>query len=97
MSCRQTTRFTQGCPLETAEDQLAPEAPLEIRVRGRPISVTMRTPGQDGDLAAGFLLTEGVIHSPSGHRQAGDPRRGPVGTTWSTCFCAPAFGWTSSV
>ncbi len=38
---------------------------MEIRVRGRPISVTMRTPGQDGDLAAGFLLTEGVIHSPA--------------------------------
>lgn len=42
-------------------DELAAEEPLEIRVRGRPLSVTMRTPGHDPDLAAGFLLTEGVI------------------------------------
>jgi FdhD protein len=45
-------------------DDLAEEEPLEIRVRGRPVSVTMRTPGHDGELAAGFLLTEGIIHRP---------------------------------
>jgi FdhD protein len=49
-------------------DTLAAEEPLEIRVgpagaRGRPpIAVTMRTPGDDLDLALGFLLTEGLIH-----------------------------------
>jgi FdhD protein len=43
-------------------DELAQEEPLEIRVRGRGISVTMRTPGHDDALAAGFLLTEGIIH-----------------------------------
>lgn len=43
-------------------DELAEEEPLEIRVRGRAISVTMRTPGHDEELAAGFLLSEGVIH-----------------------------------
>jgi FdhD protein len=44
-------------------DELAEEEPLEIRARGRSISVTMRTPGHDAELAAGFLLTEGLIHS----------------------------------
>ncbi|WP_133873877.1 formate dehydrogenase accessory sulfurtransferase FdhD [Paractinoplanes brasiliensis] len=42
-------------------DTLAAEEPLEIRVRKAPLAVTMRTPGQDIDLAMGFLLTEGVI------------------------------------
>lgn len=42
-------------------DDLVVEEPLEIRVRGRAISVTMRTPGHDAELVAGFLLTEGVI------------------------------------
>jgi FdhD protein len=42
-------------------DRLAVEEPLEIRVEDRPLAVTMRTPGDDLDLAAGFLLTEGVI------------------------------------
>jgi FdhD protein len=42
-------------------DELAAEEPLEIRVRKQPLAVTMRTPGQDIDLAMGFLLTEGVI------------------------------------
>ncbi len=42
-------------------DTLAVEEPLEIRLDGRPLAVTMRTPGDDVDLAHGFLLTEGVI------------------------------------
>jgi FdhD protein len=42
-------------------DTLAAEEPLEIRVDGSALAVTMRTPGNDFELAAGFLLTEGVI------------------------------------
>src|SRR5947209_15291930 len=42
-------------------DTLSAEEPLEIRIAGRSLAVTMRTPGADMDLAAGFLLTEGVI------------------------------------
>jgi FdhD protein len=42
-------------------DDLAAEEPLEIRLRRQPLAVTMRTPGQDIDLAMGFLLTEGII------------------------------------
>lgn len=42
-------------------DALAAEEPLELRVGGRALAVTMRTPGHDVDLAHGFLLTEGVI------------------------------------
>ena len=43
------------------EDLLAVEEPLEIRVGGQSLAITMRTPGHDVDLAAGFLVSEGVI------------------------------------
>jgi FdhD protein len=46
------------------EDCLAAEEPLEIRVGGRPLTVTMRTPGHDLELAAGFLWTERLIDRP---------------------------------
>lgn len=44
-------------------DQLAVEEPMELRVGGRALAVTMRTPGHDVELAHGFLLTEGAIGS----------------------------------
>jgi FdhD protein len=50
-----------GNEVRTEMDQLVAEEPLEIRVSGRPVSVTMRTPGHDADLAAGFLLSEAVV------------------------------------
>ena len=43
------------------EDLLAVEEPLEIRVGGKALAITMRTPGHDFDLAAGFLVSEGVV------------------------------------
>jgi FdhD protein len=45
-------------------DTLAVEEPLELRVGGESLQVTMRTPGDDFDLATGFLLSEGVITKP---------------------------------
>ena len=58
---RRVIRLTVGEPSVTREDLLAVEEPLEIRVGGRALAVTMRTPGHDFDLASGFLVSEGVI------------------------------------
>ena len=56
-------RYEGGRPLNAGDDELAIEEPLEIRVRNKAVSVTMRTPGYDEELAAGFLLTEGILSS----------------------------------
>jgi FdhD protein len=53
-------RYT-GRSGESVTDELADEEPLEIRVAGKSIAITMRTPGHDAELAAGFLLTEGML------------------------------------
>jgi FdhD protein len=52
--------WREGATYQTL-DYLVAEEPLEIRVNGVPLTVTMRTPGNDLELAAGFLLTEGVV------------------------------------
>jgi FdhD protein len=49
---------------DAGEDEVAIEEPLEIRVDGQPLAVTMRTPGHDEELALGFLYGEGLIDGP---------------------------------
>src|SRR3954470_19001644 len=58
-------RYKVGAEPQHATDELSIEEPLEIRVKNRAVSVTMRTPGHDEELAAGFLLTEGMLHERS--------------------------------
>lgn len=53
-------------------DAVAVEEPLEIRVDGEPLSVTMRTPGNDEELALGFLFGEGLIDGPHEARPTAD-------------------------
>ena len=53
----EVVRLPEG---ETEPDEIAVEEPLEIRVAGRPIAVTMRTPGHDEELGVGFLRSEGI-------------------------------------
>ncbi|WP_346132937.1 formate dehydrogenase accessory sulfurtransferase FdhD [Streptomyces carpaticus] len=57
---RRVVRIRDGAVSERA-DTLVGEEPLEIRVGGRPLAVTMRTPGDDFALATGFLVSEGVV------------------------------------
>jgi FdhD protein len=62
-------RVNGACEISEFADALAVEEPLEIRLRPsgrthRAISITMRTPGHDAELAAGFLFTEGIIKAP---------------------------------
>lgn len=72
---------------ETRDDWVVVEEPLEIRVDGEPLAVTMRTPGQDVELALGFLYSEGLISQRSdvasvdaSLEQRGAPE-GPEGNT----------------
>ncbi len=53
-------------------DEVAVEEPLEIRIDGEPLAVTMRTPGADDELALGFLYGEGLIDAPRAAEPAED-------------------------
>jgi FdhD protein len=64
-----------GDEARETRDRLAVEEPLELRVAGRPVGVTMRTPGNDVELAIGYAITEGLV---SGHDQVAAVR-----------YCAP--------
>lgn len=62
-SSHRVTRYEGAC-FTAGEDRLAIEEPLEIRLGDEPLAVTMRTPGHDLELAAGFCFTEGLIVDP---------------------------------
>ncbi|SDP28361.1 formate dehydrogenase accessory sulfurtransferase FdhD, partial [Actinacidiphila guanduensis] len=57
---RRVLRIREGAASHRA-DTLVAEEPLEIRLAGRPLAITMRTPGDDFALATGFLVSEGVV------------------------------------
>ncbi|MGX1757192.1 formate dehydrogenase accessory sulfurtransferase FdhD [Streptomyces lydicus] len=59
---RRVIRIRDGA-VSTRPDTLVAEEPLEIRLGGKPLAITMRTPGDDFALAAGFLVSEGVLAS----------------------------------
>ncbi|MDF0528723.1 formate dehydrogenase accessory sulfurtransferase FdhD [Tsukamurella sp. 8F] len=73
---RPVAKLTVGEEPRRRIDTLAVEEPLEIRVAGAPLTITMRTPGHDVELAAGFLVSEGVVGAPADFHSAvycGDP------------------------
>ncbi|MGC5171381.1 formate dehydrogenase accessory sulfurtransferase FdhD [Microbacterium sp. DT81.1] len=79
---RITVSDTDGDNERRRSDTLAVEEPLEIRVGGTSLAITMRTPGHDVELAVGFLVSEGVIARGSDFRSAihcGGPGTGAVG------------------
>ncbi|CAK7279643.1 formate dehydrogenase accessory sulfurtransferase FdhD [Streptomyces sp. RM1] len=61
---RKVLRIRDGA-VSTRPDTLVAEEPLEIRLNGKPLAITMRTPGDDFALAAGFLVSEGVLADAS--------------------------------
>src|SRR5215472_9742628 len=66
------TRRWRASSLTNGRDLLAVEEPLEIRLAGRRFTVTMRTPGHDDELVAGFLFAEGFV---SAANEIGEIRR----------------------
>jgi len=62
---------------EVELDWIASEAPLEVRIDGRPVTVMMRTPGHDEELVRGFLYNEGVVSSASDLLSVGPVHESP--------------------
>ncbi|HZY79881.1 MAG TPA: formate dehydrogenase accessory sulfurtransferase FdhD [Cyclobacteriaceae bacterium] len=65
MSIRKSSaiRYSDGRPMDS-DEELTWEEALQVKINGRPYTVTMRTPGNDTMLAVGLLLSEGIISSP---------------------------------
>jgi FdhD protein len=78
----QVTEWDDG-QVRSVEDYLAAEEPLEIRIGEIPLTVTMRTPGHDAELAAGFLWTEGLVDAPNQIGFVSDSEMGAKASTES--------------
>ncbi|MFE3059956.1 formate dehydrogenase accessory sulfurtransferase FdhD [Nocardia sp. NPDC059239] len=61
VTTRTPVQRVRGAAKKRYTDTVVVEQPMELRMNGRPVAVTMRTPGADFELAHGFLLTEGII------------------------------------
>src|SRR5918912_157194 len=61
---RRVLKVGAGGAARRARDRLAVEEPLELRVAGRPVGVTMRTPGNDFELAIGYCISERLVAHP---------------------------------
>ena len=72
----QIVRARRDSGRTTLGDFVSVEQPLEIRIRGRSVAVTMRTPGNDRELAAGFILSENLIQHPGQIVDVAHCRRG---------------------
>jgi len=97
---RSVVKLTVGAESTRRSDTLAVEEPLEIRVGGIPLAVTMRTPGNDVELAAGFLVSEGVISLGEHFRSAihcGGPGTGGPSTGSGLTLLDQADGNTYNV
>ena len=92
---RPVVKIAVGAGSSRRADTLAVEEPLEIRVGGVPLAVTMRTPGNDVELAAGFLVAEGVISRGDQFSSAihcGGPGTGGADNTYNVLDVALAPG-----
>ena len=61
----QIQRFENGDLIESRSDEVSNESPLEIRVEGQSLAIAMRSQGHDRELAAGWLLSEGIVSDTS--------------------------------
>jgi FdhD protein len=84
-----------GASTSASEDEVAVEAPLEIRVGGEVLATTMRTPGSDVELVAGLLLSEGLLRS---REQIGaiEAQDGLVEVRWAEGQGTPSAGLSAS-